>query len=251
MADIMIDMLGNEANLKEALFMFKDFMDEHDIKFVIVGGTLLGAYRDKRLLPWDDDIDVEIVFHDYDDFVNTDIFALLRDGYKKGFKDVRWGHEFIVDRKYLKYPEIALLPEEQQWREFLKVDPKWRSERLGFHWHGSNPSIEILKDANGWVRIDCTVSIKGIHKSYDIFYREQKFDIVELYDRVFYASSNVLTYFLTYYGENWKEIFCSTRLWRKHHKSIRKGDIPQEIKYFMEEWKQLFELEENICDKEK
>lgn len=115
-------MYGNEANLKDALFKFKDLMDERGIDFVLVKGTLLGAYRNNRLLPWDEDIDVEIIFKSYEDFVNSDMFGLLRDAYKKGFRQAGWGHEFKADTEFIQYPEISSLPDTQQWTEFLKMD---------------------------------------------------------------------------------------------------------------------------------
>ncbi len=231
-------MHGNEANLKEALFKFKDLMDDHGIEFVLLYGALLGAYRNKRLLPWDVDIDIEIVFNDYEDFVNIDIFGLLRDAYKEGFKDARWAHEFVVDTGYFKYPDVGLLPEKEQWIEFLKVDSTWITERFGMHWQGNNSSIGLLRERNGVVYVDCLILVKGVHKLYG-WCDGRPLGKVVLYDETFNTPPDIEFYLSDYYGKNWRDVFCSYELWSKHNDALRAGHVPQEVEDFMNKWKPL------------
>lgn len=231
-------MQGNEANLKEALFVFKDLMDSHNIKFILLYGTLLGAYRNKRLLPWDVDIDVTISFDSYEDYVNTDIFGLLKDAYKKGFRNVRLGHMFNVDKRHIQYPEIALLPEKEQWREFLQIDVIHTDLILGMLWYNDNLSLEQLENINGHINIDCIPSIKGVHDSYNK-YGGQRLGKVELYGEVFNVPLDTEFYLSEYYGDNWRDVFCSYDLWSKYHDELRAGIVPQEVKDFMNEWKHI------------
>lgn len=50
----------------ETLKMFHAFCVEHNIRYFLAFGTLLGAIRYKKFIPWDDDVDLLIPREDYD-----------------------------------------------------------------------------------------------------------------------------------------------------------------------------------------
>lgn len=52
----------------EILKHLKAVLDSHGIEFYIIGGTLIGAVRNKGFIPWDDDIDVMMKREDFEKF---------------------------------------------------------------------------------------------------------------------------------------------------------------------------------------
>lgn len=52
----------------EMLIYFRDFCNEHDLRFWLIGGGAIGAVREHGFIPWDDDVDVSMPLPDYQNF---------------------------------------------------------------------------------------------------------------------------------------------------------------------------------------
>ena len=60
MADKTFRIKKNRDDAIRLLKIVTETLDEHNVKYYLDFGTLIGAIRDKGLIPWDDDIDITL-----------------------------------------------------------------------------------------------------------------------------------------------------------------------------------------------
>lgn len=59
-----------QQKLLSILKWYHNFCQDYHLTYYIIGGTLLGAVRNKQFIPWDDDIDVAMPRNDYEKFIS-------------------------------------------------------------------------------------------------------------------------------------------------------------------------------------
>lgn len=73
-----------EDNFKNVLLgvmlEFHNFCEQHNLRYYLIGGGLIGALRHKGFIPWDDDVDVAMPREDYEKFL------ALKDEMPEGYK---------------------------------------------------------------------------------------------------------------------------------------------------------------------
>ena len=70
-------------------YVFK-VCEENNLRCVMIYGTVLGAYRHKGFIPWDDDMDVGMPREDYEKFI--EIMKTKNDGYSIQNEDTEKGY---------------------------------------------------------------------------------------------------------------------------------------------------------------
>ena len=140
------------------LIAFRDFCDEHHLKYALAFGTMLGAVRHNGFIPWDNDIDVMMLREDYEK---------LTEIYEDGFRDTRL-LSYKKDPGYI-YPFTKIVSA----RTYVKEDntqEKLRSKDMGV-WIdvfpvddlGDHPTKEIWKKSRFLQR--CMIcKMKGLKK---------------------------------------------------------------------------------------
>ena len=82
---------------EELLIDLKEFHKicvEHNIKYSLHGGTLLGAVREHGFIPWDDDVDVSMTREEYEKFLNALRSTVLPEHFRFGILE-RWPMLFL------------------------------------------------------------------------------------------------------------------------------------------------------------
>lgn len=67
----MDDLKGLHNCLLNLMIEINNICKEHNIKYTLMGGSLIGAIRHNGFIPWDDDMDIGMLYDDYMKFIDV------------------------------------------------------------------------------------------------------------------------------------------------------------------------------------
>lgn len=91
-----------QSMMLDMIKWFHSFCQKNNIKYYVVGGTMLGAVRHHGFIPWDDDIDVGIPRKDYERLINDKKLLLEREQRYtiESYKDKNEDFEYMYAKVY-------------------------------------------------------------------------------------------------------------------------------------------------------
>ena len=123
----------------EILRQFVSFCEQHNLKYFLVGGTLIGAVRHQGFVPWDDDMDVAMPRKDFEKFRELTMDGKLGDYEIRSIIHTPDLHvrpfDRLVDTKYMTKTKLEqkFIP---PWLDIHALDGLPTDEREDFeHWN--------------------------------------------------------------------------------------------------------------------
>lgn len=99
--------------LLENMVAFHEFCENHNLKYYLLGGTLLGAVRHQGFIPWDDDLDIAMSRSDYEKLLS------LREQVPEGFELNSFEHDQGYIYPFAKFCNKQLIVEEPFYKPFI------------------------------------------------------------------------------------------------------------------------------------
>lgn len=107
------DVRALQLRILDILKMFDKVCREHNLRYCLVGGTLIGAVRHKGFIPWDDDLDVSMPRPDYELLIKNckewlpapyELVCAENDpNYPLPFAKIQDANSTLIERKHLYY----------------------------------------------------------------------------------------------------------------------------------------------------
>ena len=181
------DIIHLKKGQKKMSRMLKEFdriCRKYNIRYFLVGGSLIGALAYKGWIPWDSDIDLEIHEKDYKKF---------KDVIQKELPKDMWFQNHETDSNYLKTNIII-----GKIRDLNSCYIEYTNNG-GTHWHnGLQIDVNIYKEKNGKILFPDNPKVDYLTTN-DVYpLREVPFE-----DFTVFVMKNSEKYLINNYGEKW------------------------------------------------
>jgi lipopolysaccharide cholinephosphotransferase len=88
-----------KTRLLEVFQFAKEFFQQHNLRYIGCGGTVLGAIRHKGFIPWDDDIDLYMPRKDYEQ-----LLQLAPEFQGTGYELLHWNNQTLTSQSSYSLP---------------------------------------------------------------------------------------------------------------------------------------------------
>lgn len=115
----------------EMLKEIVEILDKNGIRYMICGGTLLGATTTGKFIPWDDDVDMCVLEEDYDKMKRCLIEALPENMYVQCDEtEPHYYHGWVKvrDVNSVVYPNESMYNENGVWVDIYKLKKAYRKD---------------------------------------------------------------------------------------------------------------------------
>lgn len=146
--------------LRELQMQILDYVDalcrKNDIKYTLSGGTLLGAVRHGGYIPWDDDIDIQMLRSEYKKF--TELWNKQKDKHPFEFVSIESGNNMGFAFGKVHNPKtVTYITGVESTGVYIDVFP-----------------VDKVKNARDWKMRHWLLSVLNYFKASALFYKEQK-----------------------------------------------------------------------------
>ena len=225
----------NPVIIDTLYYMLEDLIEKFkklNIEYYIDGGTLLGAVRNKNIIPWDDDIDI-CVFEDKENIINQFQFSnyklvKVNFGYKLCLKNGKQIKQNKWQTHLKKFQNIGLNRKEA----LLAASRTYDAKDYNDNYEHTFPNIDIQimkKDMDKYVHAKPDLSPNWYNNAFQ--YNKDLFPLIdyELGDMLVKGPNNPIPYLNRYYGNDW-----STHIYTEYnHSTEKKIKI---VKYKLEDY---------------
>lgn len=193
-----MDLNIRELQKSEIVLLKKliSYLNENNIKYFAMGGTLLGAIRHKGFIPWDDDVDIGIPRSDYERLIELLSNGIIPLDYEYS-KSAQYYFLRIVDKDIKVIVGNVKCPQEfNLWIDVFPLDGMPNNKTLRFFWkyyilllreifHASRfENVRLVKDDRNKM-LDMFVKIIDKLKIYKLLNKKIVFDVLDISLKLF------------------------------------------------------------------